>query len=71
MPDFGYGGEDPASIIIEDRQGTSGWKMVFDYFKKEPRLIRVQKLVKQGLRDKLTKEKQEKNSSMRNSSVKA
>ena len=56
-------------MIIEDRQNTSGWRMVFDYFKKEPRLVRLQKLVKQGLREKVAKEK--KGSSMRNSSVKA
>jgi len=68
VPDFGYGGEDPASMIIEDRNSTSGWRMVFDYFKKEPRLIRLQKIVKQGLREKIAKEK--KGSSMRNSSVK-
>lgn len=69
MPDFGYGGDDPTSVFdTEDRHNTSGWRMVFDYFKKEPRLVRLQKIVKQRLQEKIAKEK--KGSSMRNASVK-
>lgn len=37
VPDFGY----TEKIDIGEKQTLSGWQLLFDYFKKEPKLVRL------------------------------
>jgi hypothetical protein len=51
VPDFGYQEKSYGD------ESVAGWRLLYDYVKKSPKMVKLQNLVKKGLADKAAREK--------------
>ena len=51
VPDFGY------QEKTYGDESVAGWKLLYDYVKKNPKMIKLQNLVKSRLAEKVAKER--------------
>ena len=51
VPDFGYQEKSYGD------ESVAGWRLLYDYVKKSPKMVKLQNLVKKGLAEKVAREK--------------
>ena len=52
VPDFGY----QERNVVDQAQNLTGWKLLYDYVRKSPKMVKLQHIVKQKLREKELRE---------------
>lgn len=55
VPDFGYSEE---RTVVDQASNLTGWKLLYDYVRKSPKMVKLQHIVKEKLRQKELREKQ-------------